>query len=85
MEKVYTLRMVLMNGVVPMVDEISSYSCKELRDTVRKKLEEVNKESIFPVSFFESETYVYESIGEVPIMNDKNTSKDEEDIHIKDC
>lgn len=84
MEKVYTLRMVLMNGTVPMVDEISSYSCKELRDTVRKRLEEVNKDGIFPIYFFESETYVYESIGEVPVMNDKNTSKDEEDIHTKD-
>lgn len=68
MQKIYILKMTIMNGTVPIKDEISAYTCAEMRSAVREKVEEANKNSDVKIQYSESESYLYESIGEVPIM-----------------
>lgn len=59
-----------MNGTVPLSETISAFTCKEMRTTVRKKIEEANKNVEIPIRYTESESVLYESINEVPIMKD---------------
>lgn len=68
MQKIYVLKMTIMNGTIPLKDEISAYTCAEMRDTVKKKLQDANKDSDLAIQYSESESYLYEAIDEVPIM-----------------
>lgn len=67
---IYILNIEVMNGSVSLSSNISAYSCKEMRQAVKDKLQDLNKDKDVRLRYTEHDVPLYESIGEVPIMND---------------
>lgn len=72
MRTIYGLRMDLMGGNTVVSSEVSLYGCAELRNSVKSKLMSLNRECGSAVRYIEFDAPLYESVGEVPVMNGEN-------------
>lgn len=71
MKEIYNLQVSWMNGTVVAYTDVSSYSTEMMAKEVEKKVIERNKDSEFPVITEIKVGYLYETLSEVPIMNEE--------------